>query len=441
MSYKSITFNPIKINIIYLIIIASFGPLISNKLGIGIEHITIYSFFIFSIFKSMSYYAKIKAPIEIFLLLFIFINFILWTSTVTLFSDESLNFSKFVGPLENNIQPVALIFILIVFLSFKNLKTRLSFLENSSLLICIMLCLNSLVSISEIFVDTWSFVKYFVRFDDLTQFSVWTNAASMGRYSGIFNQPFEAGLAYSVGLGAWLYRFGINRQYNYFNIILILGIVVGGMLTVSKVFIAGGIPLAILYFFILNGLGSFLNFRNFFKILFVLLISLPLLLQFVDSWSGFSYFSRLFNKDTYSEDFYYAITAGRFGTEETQVQHLFNKTYEEYPLYGFGFGHFPVLDNGYLAFFYQGGFIGLILYLSMLSIIFLSGVKYSLMKKKAGFLLLYLSILIIGADFGAPVLTINRSSILMWILVVLCFSILSHFSSRGTANQKNILYV
>ena len=70
------------------------------------------------------------------------------------------------------------------------------------------------------------------------------NAASDGRYTGIFNQPAEAGIAYGVALLllTWLAR---TREWKPFPVTCAAALVItGGVLTVSKVFLLCAAPVA-----------------------------------------------------------------------------------------------------------------------------------------------------------------------------------------------------
>jgi hypothetical protein len=72
------------------------------------------------------------------------------------------------------------------------------------------------------------------------------NAASDGRYTGIFNQPAEAGIAYGVALLllTWLAR---TREWKPFSVTCAAALVItGGVLTVSKVFLLCAAPVAVL---------------------------------------------------------------------------------------------------------------------------------------------------------------------------------------------------
>jgi hypothetical protein len=75
--------------------------------------------------------------------------------------------------------------------------------------------------------------------------TVAANAAQNGRYTGIFDQPAEAGIAYGVALLCviWLARRGVTRL----PVTVIAGVLVtaGGVLTLSKVFLLAAIPVAV----------------------------------------------------------------------------------------------------------------------------------------------------------------------------------------------------
>jgi hypothetical protein len=66
-----------------------------------------------------------------------------------------------------------------------------------------------------------------------------------GRYGGIFNQPFDGGLAYALALMGWSYLFVLNRRSTPHRWVAGLGslalILAGGVSTGSKVFVYGSV--------------------------------------------------------------------------------------------------------------------------------------------------------------------------------------------------------
>src|SRR5699024_551510 len=75
--------------------------------------------------------------------------------------------------------------------------------------------------------------------------SVAENAMRMGRFTGIFNSPAEAGTMYSIAavLAVWVYSHRLVIMY-----CLVTLITLGGVLSVSKVFLLIGLPIILLLF-------------------------------------------------------------------------------------------------------------------------------------------------------------------------------------------------
>jgi hypothetical protein len=69
-------------------------------------------------------------------------------------------------------------------------------------------------------------------------------AAQNGRYTGIFDQPAEAGIAYGVALLCliWQARLGLRPSLVTGGAVLVIA---GGVLTLSKVFLLGALPVAV----------------------------------------------------------------------------------------------------------------------------------------------------------------------------------------------------
>jgi 4-amino-4-deoxy-L-arabinose transferase-like glycosyltransferase len=279
-------------------------------------------------------------------------------------------------------------------------------------------------------------VQHFVRGETGTGFSVWQNAASMGRISGIFNQPMEAGIAYSIGLTAWMYWFSTTKRIGVWKAVLLCGIVIGGAMSVSKVFILGGVPLGIFYFAWGYRIRALIRPKFIISALLIVGFLVPISLVLMSKWIGTQFFLRLFEAKSLPDRNLIAIySAGRFGSDESSVTQLFSLTFREAPFCGFGFGAFSPLDNGYLEFFYQGGFVALFIYVVILFILSSHAVRFYNLARNECRLLFILIFLIIGAGFGAPVFTINRSSIFLWALIVLSISA-SSFSNKRLCRKS-----
>jgi len=107
---------------------------------------------------------------------------------------------------------------------------------------------------------------------------------------------------------------------------------------------------------------------------------------------------------------------------------------------GFGvpMSYLRALDNAYIEYFFYGGIVGLVFYIAILAVILWVAFRGLKTNPKLGRLLMALWILIIGAGIGAPVLTINRSSIFLWVILVITFGVLSkrRTSAISTSNSR-----
>ncbi len=148
---------------------------------------------------------------------------------------------------------------------------------------------------------------------------------------------------------------------------------------------------------------------------------------FVELWEGFNFFLRLFALDNINEGAIELFTGGRFDGDESGVSLHFAEVWSKAPLTGFGVGlrGEQALDNALIEYFLYGGIVGLAFYIAILAVILWVAFRGLKTDPVHGKLLMSLWILINGAGIGAPVLTINRSSIFLWIILVITFGVLS----------------
>ncbi len=397
--------------ILSLILISAFGPYIFRNSGVRLEHLIIYPLAVILLIR---YFLNPKkaTPRIYHIILTLWLLLIFWLILITYFTKETFSFF-IIAEMENMIQPLALLFILGELLKELSFDEQIKFLKVAAWVIIILLALNAILSIATIFVDTWSIVHWFLRGDNFLE-TVWGRSLTNGRYLGIFNQPFEAGLAYSIGLLLWVYL--LLRQKAGSFLLLNVGIllIAGGLLSISKVFLLGGIPAAILF------AVWVLNTRRAKRLggVFILLVIVTGLLSNFQRWVGAQYLMRLFDYKQVSKVGALSLYSGGRLNQSSFVGHLFRLVWDVSPLVGFGFGVNFALDNAYLEFFYQGGLIALAIYLGILTILGLSFFRKlasGLIEAKMALLLVAL---VLFAGFGAPVLTINRSSILVWVVLM-----------------------
>lgn len=267
---------------------------------------------------------------------------------------------------------------------------------------------SSVVGILSTQVDLTNFLALFWGGGEGADTTTAENAATMGRYSGIFNQPAEAGLVYSLALilAVWLYSRKPVLLYPALGILAI-----GGILTVSKIFLFIGLPLAIWYLFCRYRLGGKLLTLASLVGMFALIAESG----FVQEWDGFSYFARLFEAPQGNAVGFY--TAGRWD-ENSNMLGVIDAVLTARPLNGFGFaGRSVAYDSAWTEVIVVGGLPGAACLAMAFVAIFRQAYRTGNPARRR---LTYLvALLMAGASLGLPVLTANRAATLVWLVLAL----------------------
>ena len=240
--------------------------------------------------------------------------------------------------------------------------------------------------------------------------SVWQSAYDVGRYTGIFNQPIEAGIFYSVCLIGAVHAYRYGKMNRIFLLLAMALIIFGGTASLSKNFIVLGTACAVGYAF-LNKLLS----RSLLVILSIPIIAAaPMGLQRLN----INYITSL--RDLYlDQGIIGALSAGRFGSEGGSVSMLFESLLVSGDwLTGRGLGSHLPLDSGYLEYFYQGGILSLAGYVLALAV--LSKYGWANRTHRDGPLLMVLMAYIWLSSAGGPTITASRTGIIVLILVCAC---------------------
>jgi hypothetical protein len=417
--------------IITLLIISAFGPYLSNR-GIRTEHVVIYFLMPLAcliLLKRKKTFLNYKYIFGIFTTSLLIL---IWVLTVTFLTGQYESTYKLIADIENYLQPIAVMIIVAAFVNNFSVANLCKLLNRASYILFVLLSLNTILAILSSFIDIYNYLYIFYGDFELTG-SVAYNSMQMGRYNAVFNQPFESGVTYSMGIILWVYQIAKKTKPTTFDYILIVLLLVGGSLSVSKVFLLGGIPLGLIFLIITKRLRIFYNWVGLAALIPLFVVAW----SFITQWSGYNYMTRLFNFESANmnfNDYLYLFTAGRFGGETT-VKTIWSYVASVSPFYGLGFASITgAIDNGYLLYFAQGGIVGLLLFaLSLFIIARLSLRNYASVEGK---LLIIILILIIGASVGAPVYTINRFSTILWtILPIICCINIIQMSEKRSVNQ------
>jgi hypothetical protein len=242
--------------------------------------------------------------------------------------------------------------------------------------------------------------------------SVAANAASNGRYTGIFDQPAEAGIAYGVALLCliWLAR-GSSRRPALVTAAAV-ALATGGTLTLSKVFLLAAVPLAVLT--VLRGRARIR------AVLVAAAVAGALWLAgsagLLPAWHlGGVVLGSLAHPDGSLVTRY---TAGRYGDGGT-LGPTASDVLHASPWAGFGAAGLNVAyDSLWLELFVVSGIIGVVLAAAMLVLL---AARWARLKASIGRAEWQLAggvlVLAIGASLGIPSLTANRAATLLWLVL------------------------
>jgi hypothetical protein len=255
--------------------------------------------------------------------------------------------------------------------------------------------------------------------------SVWASALAIGRFTGVFNQPLEAGTFYSVALFGTIYLASRPGRHRALLAIAMLCILAGGLLSLSKNFVVLGLGVGVI-------LAIALRVIRLSTAIFVSAGGMTAI--GIGIWRLNEAYATSLLDLLDSGGLILALTAGRFGGEETDVGQLFAALYSRSNwLTGFGLGAHLPLDNGYLEYFYQGGVLAILGYGIWMAIL-LAGAGQA-MKSAEGKLLAALLTFVAAASLGGPVITANRANVALLALMVTATHGCARYARNHAAGQ------
>ena len=146
------------------------------------------------------------------------------------------------------------------------------------------MCFNTFLAVLMLYVGVGSYVHLIGGPLDEEGLNVISRSLPAGRSAGVFNQPIDGGVAYSIGMLIWFYLFDkSNSAYKLKFIIILPILIVGGVVSGSKVSQFLGIILSLIY---LISLGNAAKFFLNFKIIIVFFFLLILGFIGIQVWSG-----------------------------------------------------------------------------------------------------------------------------------------------------------
>lgn len=244
--------------------------------------------------------------------------------------------------------------------------------------------------------------------------SVAERAATSGRLGGIFNQPAEAGIAYSLGIQLALWRPAWREQRPRRLVLILAVLVVGGLLSISKIFVFAGIGLLFAQLLASRQRG---RGRQVVVLAGVGMLALGSLLTNVVHWEGRE---RLISTVTNQSDqsLLHQLTAGRAGEESTLLP-VAQTALKEQPVLGYGAQGLEVAyDSTFIEMLLVGGLLAVALHTAVFAVIVwqwrrLRRVQAPDERRLAVGVLV---VTLVGS-FGLPATTANRVGPLVWLLL------------------------
>ena len=398
-----------------LLVVFCFGPYVSLSFGLRTEHFIIYACLPLAFLGFISPRLELLRDQWVWNMFWALSGLLAWTAVVTFALATPEGFGlKLLGSVENYVEPLAVLIVVYTAVSRRHICPRKTLKAAASAYVVLMAA-NAVVAAICIAVDLSPYLRMFAGFAAVGGRTVMELAFAQGRYTGIFNQPSEAGLSYSLALLCWLYIYGGDRRRAIARTVLFVLILAGGGLSTSKVFFFGGIP-----FFVAYAVRVRWRIDRAMLVVGTCALAFVLVLPTLTArWHGTAQLSRMaFSPSDPSDVILDRLSAGRLNGEGLVVQ-SFERVFVEAPLTGFGFAASDIVDSAYNEVFLQGGSPALFLYIAFIATAL--RVAHQGRRTREGSFLWALSWLVLVAGLGATVITANRvGSVIVTLMTIAC---------------------
>lgn len=280
-------------------------------------------------------------------------------------------------------------------------------LRRVAVIIATAMSVNSVVAMAALHFDlTWILRPFWAALSQGTTTA--ENAAELGRVGGIFNQPAEAGLMYGIAGVAAIYAWRKRPVTLYLALSLL---VLGGLLSVSKIFILGALPVLLWHLWHERPGTKRLTFTASAIAAGLAILQSGLL----SSWTGANYLGRLLRPE---DDLLAFYSAGRVANNSLSLE-IILEVGSTSPLFGLGAAGLQVpYDSGWIEALALAGVVGIICYLlALLGMARVARAQQDPSLRRLTWGLVFIST---GASIGLPALTANRIATILWIFIALC---------------------
>jgi len=249
-------------------------------------------------------------------------------------------------------------------------------------------------------------------------------AAGNNRFTGVFNQPIEQGLVYAFALLGCVY---VWRNGGLSRLELLVGsgfVFVGGVLGISKVFLLGGIPVALALAVAQGGLRP----RHVLGAVVALaLMAFGGWLVF-SRWEGGAMVLALLQMLVDPERALYAVTGGRVGTVSLGEELIISQmllAFRRSPLFGVGTASGILFqDNEYVMTLAECGLAGFALLLAR-TVAMAAPLARASRRDPVLPLFVALIVVTVGGALGGPITGIPRSGTVLWTMYAVAGAVLA----------------
>jgi len=423
-----------------LLMFVNFSPVIPGSY-IRPQHLVVYPVFAWVALITMRrdlFSLQIKELRRIALIFFLMI---FWggISSIIMKSFGFWNLTGILSAIDSLLFPVAVISVVSFYINVFQVSFGKELIIKCMNVYIVLMIINGLLVVVHVVTGISWWFDYFVDKD--SEIVVAETSLSMGRYTGVFNQPFEAGLAASFGLFLVFYRVKYFQKIHLLDWVGCVSLPLVGILAVSKAFFLICPPLLLFYLIHMNRnwVKHFLAFLFF--TIFGLLIFFPLLMT---KWDGVDFMRRYFTAEIISENRNASIqrfTAGRYA-DDSSVKEKVLYLISNHPVFGFGmswrqgegnnvFG--GAVDNAYLQALIYGGIPNLALYLLLLWTMFNIAYAHRKVSPLESSFLLFFTLYIFLAGNGAPCFPQHKFTVAFFTI----FTLLVHIMVKQEARYHS----
>ncbi|GIG91683.1 hypothetical protein [Plantactinospora endophytica] len=389
-----------------LVTAAVFGPY-TAQVGVRTEQVAVYALLLVALLAGRIQLTAVAALV-LLLLVTEFLVAVVGGSAPT-GAPVAVESGSLLAGIDSLLMPIAVLTLTLLMASSGADPRRL--LRIVCTVLVVAMCLNTVLSCVSIRYDITPLLGAFWE-NHSGQESVAVRAAQLGRLSGIFNQPAEAGALYSLALLAAVHRY---RDRTVPFVVATALLTIGGVLTVSKIFLLIGLPLGLWQVVRSFGIA---RPRVWALTSAVLCTMLAAQYGLLPPWAGADYLTRLLRPPGDGTDLVGFYTAGRLGDTPT-LQYVSDAVLGSSPWFGLGAGGLAAAyDNGWIEALAVAGIVGVLLYTGILGCLVAAwflrrpGTDPATVRFASG-----LVVVVLGGSLGLPMLTANRVGTITWLLI------------------------